>query len=361
MAKKKLLIFGYTMDMGGAEKALLDTLKYLNNKCEIDLYLLEKKGILLEEIPKNINVYEMKKNKLLYVLFRFIPLYRKMIINKIYNTQKYDYVFGYMEGRAATWVSDIKDNHPKKYAWIHNDVFKFDIGIGEKEIINSYNNVTKVICVSKEAKTNFCEKYQINPDKVIVIYNYINEAEIKKKAQAFQVTNKVFTFVNVAKMRDQKRQDRLINAASYLKEKGYKFKIQLIGDGPNLEKIKNMVTTSHVSDVVEVLGLKPNPYPYILNSDCFVLSSYMEGYGIVIKEALLLKKKIITTDVVGPREILEDGKYGIIVENNDEAIKYAMEDMLKNSTQYNYLTKNLSQYKGDNEEIKKATLALIDL
>ena len=53
---KKLLIFGYTMDMGGAEKALVDTLNYLKDKCEIDLYLLEKKGILLKEIPDNVNV-----------------------------------------------------------------------------------------------------------------------------------------------------------------------------------------------------------------------------------------------------------------------------------------------------------------
>ena len=358
---KKLLIFGYTMDMGGAEKALLDTLNYLHDKIEIDLYLFKKTGPLMKEIPSDVNVYELKKNIFEYIFFRFIPLYRKYKINKIYNQRKYDYVFGYMEGRSATWVSDIKDKHPKKYAWIHNDVYKFDIGISEKEIRKSYNNLTKVICVSKEAKQNFCEKYNISKDKVIVIYNYIDESLILKKANDFKVNNKVFTFVNVAKMRDQKRQDRLVMAASYLKKLGYKFKIQLVGDGPNLEKIKAMVTENNVSDVVEVLGLKTNPYPYIKNADVFVLSSFMEGYGIVIKEALLLKKHIITTDVVGPREILEDGKYGIIVPNNDDDIKYAMEDIMKNKAKYKYLDENLRHYKGDNEEIKKETLKLLDL
>ena len=38
---KKLLVFGYTMHMGGAEKALSDTLNYLKDYCEIDLYLLD--------------------------------------------------------------------------------------------------------------------------------------------------------------------------------------------------------------------------------------------------------------------------------------------------------------------------------
>ena len=357
---KKLLIFGYTMEMGGAEKALLDTLNYLKDICEIDLYLLEKKGSLMDLIPNNINVYEMKNNKIKYTLFRFVPFIRKKIINNIANKKDYQYVFGYMEGRCGTWVSDIKKNI-KKYAWIHNDVMKFDIGISDKEINNTYNNIDKVICVSKDARDNFCKKYDIPKNKTEVIYNFIDEDSIINKSLEFEVKNDVFTFVNVAKMRDQKRQDRLVNAAVYLKEKGYDFKIQLIGDGPNLEKIKNMVKENNVEDKVEILGLQNNPYPYIKNADFFVLSSYMEGYGIVIKEALLLKKKIITTDVVGPREILENGKYGIIIKNSDDAVKYELEKVLKNKNNYKELEKNLNNYKGDNEEIKKKTLKLLDI
>ena len=357
---KKVLIFGYTMEVGGAEKALLDTLNYLNKKCDIDLYLLEKKGSLLEDIPRNVNVYQIKNNLFIYLLFRFIPFFRKIIINNIANKKDYGYVFGYMEGRCGTWVSDIRKNI-KKYAWIHNDVMKFDIGISEKEIKKTYNNIDKVICVSKDARDNFCLKYDIPKNKTEVIYNFIDEKTILKKSKEFNVNNDVFTFVNVAKMRDQKRQDRLVKSAIYLKEKGYKFKIQLIGDGPNLDKIKNMVMENEVDDVVEVLGLQVNPYPYIKAADFFVLSSYMEGYGIVIKEALLLRKKIITTDVVGPREILENGRYGIIVPNDDDSLKYEMESILKNKTKYDKLDDILKKYKGDNEIIKKQTLSLLDL
>ena len=357
---KKLLVFGYTMEMGGAEKALADTLNYLKDRCEIDLYLLEKKGCLLENIPNNVNVYQIKNNIITYALFRFIPFFRKKVINDIANKKDYGYVFGYMEGRCGTWVSDIKKNI-KKYVWIHNDVMKYNIGISEKEIKKTYNNVDKVICVSKDARDNFCLKYNIPKSKTEVIYNFIDEKAILKKANEFEVKNNVYTFVNVAKMRDQKRQDRLVNAAIYLKEKGYDFKIQLIGDGPNLDKITNMVKENNIEDKIEILGLKTNPYPYIKNADFFVLSSYMEGYGIVIKEALLLKTKVITTDVVGPREILKNGKYGIIVANDDESMKYALEDILKNKDKYQFLEDRLKDYNGDNEEIMKKTLKLLDI
>lgn len=346
--------------MGGAEKALSDTLNYLSKDCEIDLYLLKKEGSLLETIPTNVNVYQMRNNIMSYILFRYVPIYRKYYINKIANKKNYGYALGYMEGRAGTWVSDIK-KPLKKIAWIHNDVNKFNIGISDKEAINSYSNVDKIICVSKDARQIFIDKYHIEPAKVSVIYNFIDEATILNKSVAEKITNKKFTFVNVAKMRDQKRQDRLINAAAYLKEKGYQFELQLIGDGPNLEKITNLVKELKLEDVVSILGLKTNPYPYIKNADYFVLSSFMEGYGIVIKEALLLKTKIITTDVVGPREILEDGKYGLIVPNDDESIKYTMEDVIKNPKKYQYLDKVVKEYHSDNEKIKEQTKQLLDL
>lgn len=357
---KKLLVFGYTMQMGGAEKALSDTLNYLKDYCEIDLYLLDPVGSLIDTIPKEVNIFKMKKNIFDYILFRFIPFYRKRVINKIANKKDYDAAFGYMEGRCGTWVADI-NKKLKKIAWIHNDVSKFDIGISEKEIRDTYSKLDKVICVSKQAKEIFCKKYDINNKKVEVIYNFINEKEILEKAEKEIIKNDVYTFVNVAKMRDQKRQDRLVMAAKYLKDLGYEFKIQLVGDGPNLAKITNMVKELDVEDKVEVLGLKTNPYPYVKSADFFVLSSYMEGYGIVIKEALLLKTKVLTTDITGPREILEDGKFGIIVPNDNDSIKYKMKEILDDKEKFESYDKILFEYKGDNEIIKKQTLNLLDI
>lgn len=356
---EKILVFGYTMDMGGAEKSLLDTLNYLSNKFDIDLYLLEKKGSLLNELSRNIRIYGLKKNFFLYLLFRYVAFYRKSIINKIAESKDYTCAVGYFEGRSATWVSDIKKNI-KKYAWIHCDVDKFDIGITFKEAKRSYNNINKIICVSEEVKTNFCKKFLISSDNVIVINNFINEATIKEKANCFEVFNDTTTFVNVAKMRKEKRQDRLIKAAIELKNKNYKFKIQLIGDGPYLDTIIKMVHDSNLSDVIEILGLQKNPYPYIKNCDYFILPSEHEGYGIVIKEALTLKKRIIVTDTVGPREILKDGRYGVIIPNTDIAVEKVMEDVLENPNKYDYLDKTIAQYKGNNDKIKKKLLQLFE-
>lgn len=356
---KKLLVFGYTMDMGGAEKALSDTLNYLVDKYDIDLYLLKDEGVLMDSIPKKVKVGRLRTNIFSYILFRYVPLYRKYKINKIAKKGKYYAALGYMEGRSATWVADIKDDI-KKIAWIHNDVSKFNIGIKRKEIISSYNKLDKVVCVSKQAKDIFCKYYKIPSSKVCVIYNLIDEKNILKKSNEKSIKNNKFTVVNVAKMRDQKRHDRLIYAAKYLKDLGYDFKIQLIGDGPNFEKVKELVNENNVSDKVELLGLQTNPYPYIKNADVFVLSSEFEGYGIVVKEALLLKTPVISTKTTGPEEILDHERYGMIVPNNDRSIANKLKEVLDNKKILDKYKKELENYKGDNEEIIAQTLELIE-
>ena len=66
---KKILIFGYSMEIGGAEKLLIDLLNKLNKKFDIHLVLLEKKGSYIELIPDNVEVTEIKSSIFYYVFF----------------------------------------------------------------------------------------------------------------------------------------------------------------------------------------------------------------------------------------------------------------------------------------------------
>lgn len=356
---KKLIIFGYTLEMGGAEKVLIDYLNVLVEKYEIDLILLKKTGELVSKIPNGINTYELRKNSFFYTFFRYIPLFRKIKINKLANKKDYDVAIGFFEGRSATWVADIRKDI-RKIAWIHNDVYKFDIGISEKEIINSYNKIDKIVTVSNQAKENFCCKYNIPKEKVEVLYNLINESDIKEKAKEKIVKNEIFTFVNVGKMRPQKRQDRLITIAKKLKDDGYKFKIQIIGNGPEEDNLKKLIKEFDVSNEVDLLGLKTNPYPYIKNADCFVLSSEFEGFGIAVKEALILGQLVISTKVTGVEEMLEAPKFGLITENSTESLYEAMKSILDKKTDTEQIKENLKNFDAGNNKIIKKLINIIE-
>lgn len=356
---KKIIFFGYTLEVGGAEKVLCDYINILKDKYKIDLCLLQNIGEFKKDIPKSVNIIELRKGNLTYIPFRYFSFWRRYVINKIVKKGNYDVAIGFLEGRSATWVADINKNI-KKIAFIHNDVNKFDIGISEKEILDTYNKIDKIITVSEVAKESFCKKYNFKKENVQVLYNLIDEKNILEKSKENIEKNEVFTFVNVGKMRKQKRQDRLVEIARDLKKEGYKFKIQIIGNGPEENNIKNLVKEYNVQDVVDLKGLQLNPYPYIKDADVVVVSSDFEGYSIAIKEALLLKKVVISTDVSGVKEMFEDGKYGIITKVDTEDLKNKMRDVLDKKIDLKNIEKNLENFDCGNKKIVKKLERIIN-
>lgn len=193
-----------------------------------------------------------------------------------------------------------------------------------------------------------------------MLYNFIDEKSILEKANEQVEKNDVFTFVNVGKMRPQKRQDRLVKIAKKLKDEGYKFKIQIIGNGPEEGKIKELIEKEEVSDVVELLGLKLNPYPYIKNANCVVVSSDFEGYSVAIKEALLLKKAIVSTDVCGVSELFENGKYGIVSEISTEDLLNKMRQVLDGKIDIKQIEEKLEDFDCGNSEILQKLINIIE-
>ena len=348
--KKKLLFFGYTLDMGGAEKVMVDFLKVLQPHYDITLALLQAKGVLMQDLPKGVDVIQMRNGILSYVLFRYVPFFRKLTINKIANAKDYHAAIGFLEGRSATWVADIKKDI-RLLAWIHTDVYHFNIGISHQEALDSYSKMDNVVTVAEHSRNSFQRKYGLQEDKVTVLNNLIDEESILRKSEATVEPNHCFTFVNVGRMSPPKRQDRLVEIAHRLKAEGFFFAIQILGGGTEEEKIRQMVQEKAVSDVVDLKGMVLNPYPYIKQADCVVVSSDFEGYSIAVKEALFLKKAIISTEVSGVREMFAGNKYGIVTQRSTEDLYQKMRSALLGQIDLKAIEARLQTYDCSNKAI----------
>jgi glycosyltransferase involved in cell wall biosynthesis len=104
----------------------------------------------------------------------------------------------------------------------------------------------------------------------------------------------------------------------------------VIGTGSLEWDLRELARTTGVGDKMVFLGALDNPYPYIRKCDVYVQPSRHEGWGLVVQEAMLLRKPVIVTDAVGLREQVIDGINGKKVPIDPDKIAEAIEYLAKN-------------------------------
>lgn len=185
--------------------------------------------------------------------------------------------------------------------------------------------VTAVVPVSKELKMLLTQKYRINKLKIIPIYNGIDIEKIKQKAlekidiyeNEFNNLN-IIKFITIGRLSGEKGHKYLIEAFTKVIKKIPNSKLFIIGEGKARVQIEKMIQERNLNDSVFLLGYLHNPYRYISRSDIFVLPSLSEGLPYALIEALICKIPIISTNCeTGPKEILENGEYGILTKVAD--------------------------------------------
>ncbi|QED28709.1 glycosyltransferase [Microvenator marinus] len=101
----------------------------------------------------------------------------------------------------------------------------------------------------------------------------------------------------------------------------------ILGEGPERERLEGLATHLGVRGSVKMPGFDTNPFRYMANAELCVLSSRHEGMPNVLIQALACGARVVATDCkTGPREVLEDGKWGQLVPVDDiEALADGLE------------------------------------
>ena len=373
----KKVLFGITsLTLGGAERVLVDLANQLCEKFEITIFTIYAKGEFEKQLNPKVKLKSLYQTSYpeLSKVQRNIIMPLKLLIgkNKVYNNkikENYDVEIAFLEG-PITRLFSVKNKKTRKIAWIHNDI-SLVFGTGIKSKIKKkidkkiYAKYETLIFVSKDNLKKFKKVYPeirneyLEPVKKDVIYNYINKKSVLEKAkqeQEIKFSKDSINFVTVARLVKQKGIDRLIEIHRKLQENGFKHNFYVIGDGPEREKLQEMIKKYNLEDSFLLLGKKENPYPYINNSDYFCLLSYFEGYGMVLEEAKILNKLIIITDTAA-REAIEKYENSIILENTKESIYEGIKKVIKENNLY----KKENEVKDyDNSKILQKVINLIE-
>lgn len=215
-----------------------------------------------------------------------------------------------------------------------------------------YKNADRTIAVSNSLGEIL--RKEMKNYKIDVIYNPVIDEKFYNKAEE-QINEFPYTqsdkpiVVTVGRLSEVKNHNLLIDAFEIVLKTNDAYLV-LVGDGELQEELLKKINQLGLSNNIFMLGYKENPYPYIKQADTFVLSSRTEACPLVLVEALALNTKIVSTDCeVGPNEILQNGKYGILCEQDvselAKAIKASLEKQSYNKKEAEIVEEYLEQFK----------------
>lgn len=170
------------------------------------------------------------------------------------------------------------------------------------------------ICVSNDLMRIIINKKLLPSEKVTVFHNCIcmnntvSDSVFKQQLRlSLKIPNDSLIIGTVGRLVKVKGHRILIEAVGKLIQKNPKVYLVIVGDGPLLNDLNEMVNELNLSKNILLTGFKENAADIITVFDIFVLSSFHEGIPMVLLEAIRSNIPIVTTDVGGISEILQNG------------------------------------------------------
>jgi len=357
--KQKILFIIPSLGGGGAEKVLIDILEAFDySSYDIDLFVIHHKGTHLKEIPKSVGkIYSIFYRwnlffRAIYKVLRIIHLYDKYCkikTNLLFKNSSYDTIISFTEEEAIKFHTFIFDKGIKNISWVHCDFMTnhpFSLYFKhKKEELTAYNKMDNIVFVSENIRNNFNKYFNIDKPtiKEKIIYNYLDPDKIRNLSEAYSVTHQCITICTVGRLQTVKGYDRLLRVSKMLKDKCYTFIIRIVGEGPLENKLKKYAESLNISDIVEFLGYKTNPYPYMKNSDIYICTSLSEALNVAILESICLGLPIVSTKTACACELLTNDR-GIITEHDDLSICNGLQLLLDSEEKrVEYSKKSLNQ------------------
>lgn len=391
--RPRILIAMHYMELGGAESALLGLLKAHDSvKADIDLFLYDHVGELMQYIPGSVNLlpkieaYSMLERPISELLKKgywgvalsralaryfarqekknnkeklddiSVYYYISKLVNpflpKINPSVEYDLAISFLQPHLYLLK---KVRARKKLAWLHTDYSKVFVSRKEEAVWSQFDYIA---AISEDVGHSFVNRFPSLNCKIIPVENILSSKFIRERAMENVVSlpGKSIRLLTIGRYSYPKKlEDIPVLTASLLKIfPDLKWYIIGYGNPHEEKKILDSINLAGVKDSVVLLGKKTNPYPYIKACDIYVQPSRYEGKSITVREAQILCKPVIVTAYPTATSQIRDGVDGVIVPLEIEQCANAMISFLKDKEKQEKIINYLSAHDFGNEiEINK--------
>ncbi|TWU20655.1 4-alpha-N-acetylgalactosaminyltransferase [Novipirellula galeiformis] len=318
--RKRVLLMISSMRGGGSERQTLLLLRHLDRaRFEPHLYVIERAGDLMSEIPGDVSVHAFadvqQPNQLYFpgrILRQQIAHLRELLIEeKIAVVYDRTFAMSLIAAPACQRlgiprVSTIVSPPERALPLVEKRFVRWK----RWRLATAYRQARTVVAVSKIAARSAETFYKLFPDSVIVIPNPVDRDDLLLKSGTSMPRDPDhITMVCVGRMTSEKGHADLIRAVAMTESDwpagAPPLKLVMVGDGPLRSQLQQLASEQVKRHVIEFVGVEPNPAVRIASADVLVLPSLFEGMPNVVLEAMALGTAVIATRAGGTIELVD--------------------------------------------------------
>jgi glycosyltransferase involved in cell wall biosynthesis len=321
----------------GVEVMVFNLLKYLNKFNNMKIFtIILNEGRLAQEIRNlGIPVYILNENtsSFMTILNKIIKII-KIINPDIMHSHRYkENIFSYFAAKGSNLNNNIKLISTQHGMPLLKEKIDINRSIWNRNIISSngideplarwgmlkYNyhilsrSFNYTVAVSKDIKKLLIQTARFSEKRTIVIYNGI---DIPLHYEP-EMNNKYFYIGSAGRLFSIKDFPLFIETARILRDDHRDVQFMLAGDGPEREKLQNLVNKYELGKNFRFLGFINKTSDFYKELDLYMNTSFHEGIPMSILEALSYGKPVVAPAVGGLSEIIEDGVEGFLVDSRD--------------------------------------------
>jgi len=322
---QRVAFFVPTLNGGGAERVMVTFANAFAKKgIETDLVVCSLIGPYVDEIDKRVNVFDLKKDHVSRSLPALLRYIRENKPTAMVSCQAHANIFAVIAklvSREKFRLAIREANTPSVSGKVGNSTYPVKTFLVSVVQEKRYKYADFVIAPSKGVADDLVKNKVVSISKIRVVYNPVDIELIEKKAEEpishpwFQGNDQVI--LAVGRLTKQKDYPTLLRAFSIVSRK-VSCKLVILGEGEERKELEELVKDLGLEGTVDMPGFVENPFAYMARASVFVLSSLWEGLPNVLIQAMVCGTPVVATDCPsGPREILEDGRYGNLVPPGD--------------------------------------------
>lgn len=332
-----------SLEFGGAEKVVVHLANKLSLDNKVSICLTKRKGELISELNKNIDVYCLDSPE--GNDFSLPKKIRSLIKEKkvdILNSHDWGvFIESAMAIRKSQNVKFIHTVHGPytSYSKGLKSIIKIKLRHIAERHLSKY--VYRIVTVSDSIKNYVKNDIHINEAIINTIHNGIDDIG----ENLTRNTNENIKLVAVGRLAKVKNYTLLLNSLAEVVKKHSGFHLTIVGDGPEKNNLIKHCNLIGLNKQVTFLGFRKDVKDILAENDVFMMSSNYEGVSIALLESMSLSMPAIATSVGGIPETINDKSTGYLVPNNDVTL-YAEKiiKMLEDPASIPLMGKNARKY-----------------